>query len=73
MRRLTANETRALELLKKWGPMTCATLGSRLWGKQYRKPQSYCLPAGRLLRRMVRMGLVKRTLMEHHIEWTAIE
>lgn len=44
----------------KIGPRTCTQIGSALWGKPYRKWQSYARPGGRILHLMQRRGLVKQ-------------
>lgn len=40
-------------------PLSCTGLGSLLWGGR-RKPQSYARPAGAVIARLVRLGLVVR-------------
>lgn len=51
------------------GPRTCSELGSLLWGRMSRTPQSYARPAGRLLYRLLRRGLVVRYYREPHFVW----
>jgi hypothetical protein len=38
--------------------LTCSQLGDIIWGRPARNPQSYARPAGRLLLRIQREGLV---------------
>lgn len=42
-------------------PFTCAELGLALWGEPFVKPQSYARPAGRVLKCLLRAGLVAAT------------
>ena len=66
-------ELRAIALLRKHGPMTCATLGSLLW-PEIRRGNCSCpmaRPAGSLLHRLRKRGLVERRPEEHHIMWRA--
>jgi hypothetical protein len=50
----------------KIGPMTCSNLGVQLWGNGHRKPQSYARPAGKLLRHMQYLGLVRTYFDKFH-------
>ncbi len=54
----TEEAIRAAVVHLKKGPRTCSELGSMLWGNGYKKPQSYARPAGKLLHKMERDGLV---------------
>jgi spermidine synthase len=36
-----------------------ATIGDRLWGRRYVHWQSFCRPAGALMKRMAALGLVR--------------
>ena len=47
-----------LRLLAYNGEMTASQLGSLIWGREARNPQSYARPAGRVLARMQKQGLV---------------
>jgi hypothetical protein len=49
--------------------MSAANLGSELWGNRFRKPQSYCLPAGRVLHGLLRDGLAHKEYTDTHILW----
>jgi hypothetical protein len=56
---LTTTQVKALDILKKEGPMRRSTLGVKLWGdERQRQPQSYCLPAGKLVKSLLDLGLV---------------
>ena len=65
---LTDQDRAALAILRKRGAMTCATLGSELWGRRTaagggprsRMPQHYARPAGRIVRRLMAAGMVTR-------------
>jgi hypothetical protein len=39
--------------------LTLATIGDRLWGRRYVHWQSFCRPAGALMKRMAALGLVR--------------
>jgi len=39
--------------------LTCSELGEIIWGRPTRNPQSYARPAGALLKRLEKVGLVK--------------
>jgi hypothetical protein len=55
------SENKALDLIRKHGPQTCTEIGCCLWGGGMIDPQCHALPAGRLMRRMERRGLVVRS------------
>jgi len=65
---MTAIEKACLELLAK-GPLPTGTVGSELWQQRdrHRMPQHYARPAGKLLRRLERRGLV--TWGENYRHW----
>jgi len=54
-------EQQVLALLTH-GPKTCTEVGSELWGTEYRNPQSYARPAGKVLRRLAEAGKVQAVL-----------
>jgi hypothetical protein len=60
-RTLTAVEERAVAILAR-GPTTCARLGDELWGRNAAGNCScpWARPAGALLKRLVRAGVVRR-------------
>lgn len=69
----TATERAFMAVLRKWGsPLSAATLGNEVWGRQTRKPQHWCRPAGAVLHRMERKGLVCHHITRHGIRWVAI-
>jgi hypothetical protein len=39
--------------------LTCSQLGDIIWGRPARNPQAYARPAGALLKRLEKVGLVK--------------
>jgi len=51
----------ALDVFKRFNNtgVTLATIGDRLWGRRYVHWQSYCRPAGALMKRMAALGLVR--------------
>lgn len=51
----------ALDVFKRFNyqGLTLATIGDRLWGRRYVHWQSYCRPAGALMKRMAALGLVR--------------
>ena len=51
----------ALDVFKRFNNtgLTLATIGDRLWGRRYVHMQSYCRPAGALMKRMTALGLVR--------------
>lgn len=51
--------------------MTCSNLGVSMWGNGMRMPQSYARPAGKLLHRMKREGLVEQyySKFDQHFLW----
>jgi hypothetical protein len=51
---------RAMLLAVSVHPDTASNLGADLWYRNGRKPQSYARPAGALLHRLSRRGLVAR-------------
>ena len=56
----------ALEKLAE-RPLTCTELGEALWGwggKRHVNRQSYARPAGKVIQRLVRDGLVERVFPE---------
>lgn len=68
---LSQTDVKALEALKR-GPMTCANLGSELWGANRRGGNCSCpwaRPAGKLLHRLERRGLVRRIRDPHYALW----
>lgn len=69
---MTEIETRVLSLLKK-GPRTCTEVGSELWGTEYRKPQSYARPAGKVLARLVKAGHVKSEFQGHRLVYYMLD
>jgi hypothetical protein len=66
-------EGRALEYLRKHGPVSCASLGDVLWGKPGRGNCScpWARPAGALLHRMLKRNLVTRRVATYGTEWRA--
>ena len=63
---LTAIEQRAVDILAR-GPTTCARLGDALWGRR-RSGNCSCpwaRPAGALLKRLVKQGVVRRAPDKH--------
>jgi len=64
---VTDIEERAFRILAE-GPITCARLGERLWGKTGRGNCScpWARPAGALLKRLRERGLVRRAPDKHH-------
>lgn len=59
---LSAVEERAVRVLERAGPTTCARLGEALWGRPGRGACScpWARPAGALLKRLVVRGVVRR-------------
>jgi len=57
-----AIEEKALGIMIEQGSrrngMKLSWLGDQLWGKRHMKPQAWCMPAGALIRRMEKKGLV---------------
>lgn len=43
--------------------ISASLLGEELWGKAYRLPQHYARPAGKLLKRMESLGLVRMSFI----------
>jgi hypothetical protein len=66
-------DKRALAILRRGGAMTCARLGEALWGRTGKGNCScpWARPAGKLLHRLRRLGLVRREATEHHTLWSA--
>lgn len=62
MAELSKIETKVLAgLLRE--PRSCSTIGSELWGiDSSRPPQAYARPAGRILSRLKKEGLVEQVL-----------
>jgi hypothetical protein len=60
---MTPADKRALEALDQ--PMSCTTLGERLWGRSTRPPQSYARSAGKVLARLVAAGAARRVQIKH--------
>lgn len=56
---MSETELRALAILAR-GHKSCANLGSELWGTKWRKPQAYCRPAGKMVKRLICAGLITR-------------
>ena len=65
-------EERVLQVLPGLMPISCAVLGDRLWGRCARQPQHWCRPAGRVLRRMERAGLVRQVRVGRRWLWQAV-
>ena len=59
---MTRIEMDALKILKR--PQRCSWLGEKLWGKMYRDRQHYCRPAGKLIQRLARRGLVREVYID---------
>jgi hypothetical protein len=64
-------EERVLVYLRQHGPQTCSNLGAALWGNNHRKPQSFARPAGKILHKLLRAGLVRKIHDPYHILWQA--
>jgi hypothetical protein len=71
-RKLKHTEDRIVALLKECGPLTASDIGSRLWGRASRKPQSYALPAGKLLALLSRQGKVVKVREEVLTRWKLV-
>jgi hypothetical protein len=65
---LTETQKRAIAVLDR-GDTTASNLGLTLWGNGTRKPQSYALPAGRLLKQLKVRGLVECYPTPTHTMW----
>jgi DNA-binding MarR family transcriptional regulator len=60
---LSSTQLRALVLIGRHGPITCASLGADLWGSDRRSSNCSCpwaRPAGRVIASLRRRGLVDR-------------
>ncbi|MBV8722465.1 MAG: winged helix-turn-helix transcriptional regulator [Candidatus Eremiobacteraeota bacterium] len=60
---MTPIEARALRLIIKHGPITCANLGDHLWPDKPRPSSCSCpfaRPAGAVVKRLKARGLVER-------------
>jgi hypothetical protein len=68
---LTAIESRALGLLSK-RPMNCTELGEALWSTGRVNRQSYARPAGKIIQRLVRAGLVRRVFPDGWLKRSAL-
>jgi hypothetical protein len=67
---LRPTDRRALVILKKRGRMTCARLGEELWGRAMGSSSCpFARPAGRVLHRLLSLGLVYRESGSHHTLW----
>lgn len=64
------NRLLALAYLKKHGPSTCSNLGDYLYNRYHKKPQSFARPAGKLLQRLKRDGLVRCHFDGDHFLWS---
>ena len=69
---MTEIEAKTLDILSR-GPATCATIGEQLWGTAWSSPQSYCRPAGKVLRRLAGRGLVRRIADPHRVLWEKVD
>jgi hypothetical protein len=70
---ITEVQQRAVRLINEWKRISASNLGAALWGNEVRKPQSYALPAGRLLGRMQQQGLVQKEYTDTHTLWVLTE
>jgi hypothetical protein len=64
----TRKDEAVLKYLKEHPNQTCSSLGASLWRHGYqggRKPQAYARPAGKVLRRLERLGLVLYKYRKH--------
>jgi hypothetical protein len=66
-------DQRALAILRERGPLPCSQLGEALWGRRGAGNCScpWARPAGRLLHRLLKLGLVHRTHDAHFTLWSA--
>lgn len=53
-------------LLRLRPGLTCTEIGDDLWGRVYRKPQCYARPAGKLVKRAIAAGSVRRGWKENY-------
>jgi hypothetical protein len=51
-------DERAMQLLRE-RELTCAELGAMIWGSPARNSQAYARPAGAMLKRLEKFGLVR--------------
>lgn len=60
---LTITERRALDIIARRGPISCANLGDELWGHRASSNCScpYARPAGRVVKSLIRRELVMRS------------
>lgn len=61
--RMTKGDAKMLALLTEDQPQRASELGTQLWGKGHRKPQSYARPAGRVLARLSGMGYARSVVV----------
>jgi len=61
MNERTAVMDEALDVFKRFKNkgLTLSCIGDRLWGRRYVHWQAYCRPAGKLMKRMAALGLVR--------------
>lgn len=71
---------RAWDILKTRGPMRGSDLGWELWGKTTEVPtrgtgshqhNKFCRPAGKVLKRLQRLGCVREIPKETYMAWDA--
>lgn len=72
------NIKRAIRFLQAQGPLTCGRLGWLLWGDTTSCPgrgegshreNKFCRPAGKIIKRMERQGMVHMVWDDHRILW----
>lgn len=63
---MTDHDQRALAIIKQHGPLSCTVLGDHLFADSERraKRQSWARPAGKVIARLVKAGLVHRDFNE---------
>ena len=71
--KLTDIEVRVLEILCRSIGVRTSEVGDLLWGRSTAKPQRWCRPAGRVLWRMHKRGLVYQESGGAFFGWHATE
>ena len=69
---MTDTEQRTLRMLLKRGPLSCTEIGETLWGETCQSNpnrQAFARPAGKVVRRLRRDGLVAIGWAERRCVW----
>ena len=69
---LSEIQRRMLSLLKGSVLYKPGFLGATLWGKQYRMPQAYTRPAGKVLKALVNKGYVAWRSDHDQADWVTL-